>query len=394
MNNKDITKSPTGGKGAFKIQGTPNSPVLIFSNSLGSEMMMWDELIPYLLPYFRVLLYDTRTPASKEGVYSCKIEDLGMQVINLMDELNIEKAYFCGLSMGGLIGQYLGINHPERFKKIVLSNTGAKIGNDERWNSRIETISKNGMQAIVDDTMERWFTEEFRSQKPEKVAETKAMFLRSDIQSYSNCCSAIRDADFRDQLQSLEVETLVITGDEDPVTNVEQADFLVANIPNATLKVLHARHLAATELPEEYAKVLIDFFTAPPLGIGGLFDRGMHVRRTVLGDAHVDKANSKINEFNADFQSFITKYAWGEIWTRPGLSKHNKSLITMAMLIALNRPAEFKMHVKAAFNNGVTVEEIKEVIMQSALYCGLPAANDAFHLALEVFKENDIKLKG
>jgi 3-oxoadipate enol-lactonase / 4-carboxymuconolactone decarboxylase len=372
----------------YKIQGTPNSPVLIFSNSLGSEMMMWDELIPYLLPYFRVLQYDTRGHGSSLGFLPEQkktIGQLGEDVIQLMDELGIEKAYFCGLSMGGLIGQYLGIHHPNRFIKIVLSNTGAKIGNDERWNSRIDTISKDGMQAIVDDTMERWFTEDFRKQNPQRVAETKAMFLRSDVQGYSNCCCAIRDADFREQLQKLSVETLVITGDEDPVTNVEYAEFLVANIPNATLKVLHARHLAATELPKDYAEVLIDFFTAPPLEVGGLFDKGMHVRRSVLGDAHVDKANSKINDFNADFQYFITNYAWGEIWTRPGMSKHNRSLITMAMLIALNRPAEFKMHVKAALNNGVTVDEIKEVIMQSALYCGLPAANDAFHLALEVF---------
>ena len=122
------------------------------------------------------------------------------------------------------------------------------------------------------------------------------------------------------------------------------------------------------------------------------YSEGMKVRRGVLGDAHVDNTNSKINSFNADFQDFITRYAWGEIWTRPELSKHNRSLITMSMLIALNRPAEFKMHVKAAFNNGVTVAEIKEVIMQSALYCGLPAANDAFHLASEVFKELNIEI--
>lgn len=382
MNNNDKTKSPAESKGAFKIHGTPNSPVLIFSNSLGSEMMMWDGLIQFLLPYFRVLQYDTRGHGSSSGFQpenKKTIEQLGEDVINLMNELKIEKAFFCGLSMGGLIGQYLGINHPNRFKKIVLSNTGAKIGNDERWNDRIETISKNGMQAIVDDTMERWFTEDFRIQNPERVAETKAMFLRSDVEGYSNCCHAIRDADFRELLHDLSVETLVITGDEDPVTNVEQAEFLVSKIPNVGLKVLHARHLAAVELPEEYAKTLIEFFVGE-----STFDKGMHVRRSVLGDAHVDKANSKVNDFNADFQSFITNYAWGEIWTRPGLSKHNKSLITMAMLIALNRPAEFKMHVKAAFNNGVTVEEIKEVIMQSALYCGLPAANDAFHLAQEV----------
>lgn len=376
----------------YKLTGTPNSPVLIFSNSLGSEMMMWDELIPYLLPYFRVLQYDTRGHGGSKtnlGTDGYSIELLAKDVIKLMDDLNIEKAYYCGLSMGGLIGQWLGINHPNHFKKIVLSNTGAKIGNDERWNGRIETISKNGMQAIVDDTMERWFTENFRETKPQRVAETKAMFLRSDIQGYSNCCCAIRDADFREQLQNFSVEALVITGDEDPVTNVEQAEFLVNNIPNATLKVLHARHLAATELPKEYAETLLNFFISPSGGKGAL---GIHVRRTVLGDAHVDRANAKINDFNADFQEFITKYAWGEIWTRPNLSKHNRSLITMAMLIALNRQAEFKMHVRAAFNNGVTADEIKEVIMQSALYCGLPAANEAIHAAEEVFHELGIKI--
>lgn len=368
----------------FQLQGTPNSPVLIFSNSLGSEMMMWDELIPFLLPYFRILRYDTRGHGKSLDFQENQphtIESLGKDVIQLMDDLSIEKAYYCGLSMGGLIGQWLGIHHSERFHKIVLSNTGAKIGNDERWNNRIETISQDGMKAIVEDTMERWFTEEFRNTNPERVAETKAMFLRSHVSGYAHCCEAIRDADFREILSKISVETLVITGDEDPVTNVEQAEFLQKNIPNATLKILPARHLASTELPEVYAQVLIDFLVGQKT-----FERGMHVRRTVLGNAHVDKANEKINPFNADFQSFITHYAWGEIWTRPNLSKHHRSLITLAMLIALNRPAEFKMHVKAAFNNGVSEDEIKEVIMQSALYCGLPAANEAFHLAEEVIK--------
>ncbi|MEA5405819.1 3-oxoadipate enol-lactonase [Arcicella sp. DC2W] len=367
----------------YKLQGTPNSPVLIFSNSLGSEMLMWDELVPFLLPYFRVLRYDTRGHGgSKITPEPYSIALLGQDVIDLLDELKIDEAYFCGLSMGGLIGQWLGIHYPNRIKKLVISNTGAKIGNDERWNGRIETIKAKGMQAIVDDTMERWFTESFRNHNPQRVAETKAMFLRSDILGYSNCCAAIRDADFRESLSQVSVETLVITGDEDPVTNVAQAEFIAENVPNARLKVLHARHLASTELPEEYAQVLIDFI----VGESNL-EKGMHVRRSVLGNAHVDKANSNINDFNADFQKFISNYAWGEIWTRPNLSKHSRSLITIAMLIALNRKAELKMHIRAAFNNGVTIAEIKEVLMQSALYCGLPAANEAFHTAEEVFKE-------
>ncbi len=367
----------------YKIQGTPNSPVLVLSNSLGSEMMMWDDLVNYLSPYFRILQYDTRGHGKSDkpdGPYT--IAQLADDVITLLDELSIKKAYFCGLSMGGLIGQYLGIHYPERFYGIALSNTGAKIGNDERWNTRISTLQEKGMEAIVDDTIERWFTDDFKKDNQEKVSQTKAMFLRSDVAGYCACCAAIRDADFRESLQDFAVPALVLTGDEDPVTNVEQAEYLVNNIPNATLKVFKARHLSATELPELFATSLIEFFVGTTT-----FQKGMHVRRTVLGHAHVDRATAHINDFNDDFQSFISHYAWGEVWTRPGLSKHNRSLITLSMLIALNRAAEFKMHVRAAFNNGVTKAELKELIMHAALYCGLPAANEAIHLAEEVFKD-------
>ncbi len=371
----------------YRLTGTPNSPVLIFSNSLGSEMMMWDELLPFLTPYFRVLQYDTRghggsINVSNEDGYSMEL--LAKDVIDLMDRLGIEKAFFCGLSMGGLIGQYLGIHYADRFHKIVLSNTGAKIGDNERWNTRIATISEKGMQAIVEDTLERWFTETACQNKPELIEKTRQMFLRSDVQGYSSCCRAIRDADFRETLGKFRVPALVVTGDDDPVTNVEQAEFLTSGIPGAVLEILPARHLASTELPQVYAEMLIEFLVGETT-----HEKGMHVRKTVLGTEHVARAQKNINEFNVDFQNFITNYAWGEVWTRPGLAKRERSLVTLAMLIALNRGNEFKMHVKAAFNNGLTQEEIKEVIMQSALYCGLPAANEAIHLAEEVFREND-----
>jgi 3-oxoadipate enol-lactonase / 4-carboxymuconolactone decarboxylase len=373
----------------YKLSGTPNSPVLIFSNSLGSEMMMWDDVVPHLLPYFQVLQYDTRGHGgsiNNLGDKGYTVAELAGDVIQLMDELKIAKAYFCGLSMGGLIGQHLGIHHADRFHKIVLSNTGAKIGNDERWNGRIETITQLGMSAIVEDTIDRWFTTPFKEANPAIISRTRAMFLRSNTTGYCHCCCAVRDADFREELQNFSLPALVITGDEDPVTDVAQAEFLASKIPNAKLLIMHARHLSAAELPLEYATSLIHFFIGE-----NNFDKGMHVRRTVLGDAHVDKANEKINNFNGEFQSFITNYAWGEIWTRPGLSKHQRSLITLSMLISLNRASEFKMHVKAALNNGVTVDEIKEVIMHSALYCGLPAANEALHNAEEVFQSLSIK---
>jgi 4-carboxymuconolactone decarboxylase len=117
------------------------------------------------------------------------------------------------------------------------------------------------------------------------------------------------------------------------------------------------------------------------------YDAGMKVRREVLGDAHVERTLTRKNDFNSEFQEMITRHAWGEIWTRPGLPRHTRSLITIAMMVALNRAEEFKLHVRAAFNNGVTREQIKEVLMQTAIYCGVPAANSAFHLAEEIFAQ-------
>ena len=370
----------------YKLEGTPNSPVLIFSNSLGMDMHMWDAMVPLLLPYFQILRYDTRGMGKSEVTpdpYS--VEMLGKDVIDLMDKLNIEKAHFCGLSMGGQIGQWLGIHKPERLHKLIISNTAAKIGNDEGWNDRIKTISEQGMQSIVETALTGWFTDSFRDSYPEVIEQVRKHFTSNDIKGYSNCCAAVRDADFRNDLARIPVETFVVAGEEDPSTTVEDAEFMAERIPQAQLQVYPTRHITSIEQPEAMAAGLIRFLVGETT-----FEKGMHVRRTVLGNAHVNRANKNRNDFNSDFQDFISNYAWGEIWTRPGLSKHNRSLITIAMLIALNRPDELKMHIRAAFNNGVTVEELKEVIMQAGIYCGLPAANSAFQLAQEIIQNHII----
>jgi len=130
-----------------------------------------------------------------------------------------------------------------------------------------------------------------------------------------------------------------------------------------------------------------------PMDDSKRYQQGMKIRRVVLGDEYVDRAVAATTDFNRDFQDFITRNAWGEIWTRPGLPRHTRSLLTLAMMVALNRGEEFRMHVKAALNNGVTRDQIKEVLLQSAIYCGVPAANSAFHIAADVFKEMDGKTK-
>ncbi len=130
-----------------------------------------------------------------------------------------------------------------------------------------------------------------------------------------------------------------------------------------------------------------------PMDENKRYQQGMKIRRAVLGDEHVDRAVAATTDFNRDFQDFITRSAWGEIWARPGLPRHTRSLLTLAMMVALNRSEEFRLHVKAAFNNGVTRDQIKEVLLHSAIYCGVPAANSAFHIAADVFREMDGETK-
>ncbi|MDR6548159.1 3-oxoadipate enol-lactonase/4-carboxymuconolactone decarboxylase [Chryseobacterium rhizosphaerae] len=366
----------------YKLEGTPNSPVLLFSNSLGATMHMWDAVVPYLLPYFRILRYDTRGHGGSETTeepYS--VDLLGIDVIDLLNDLKIDKVAFCGLSMGGLIGQWLSIHHPQRILQLILCNTGAKIGEEQLWNERINLILNEGMQAIADRTMKVWFTDKFRenSAVPDQI---KQQFLDCNPLGYTNCCAVVRDADFRESISKISVKTLVITGDEDPITTEEHANFLTTNINDARIEVLHARHLSATERPEKIANLLIDFLVGHSIK-----EKGMHVRRTVLGTEHVDRTIVNKNSFNDDFQELIAYVPWGSVWARPAMSKHNRSLITLAMLIPLNKEDEFKMHVRAAFNNGLTVAELKELILHSSIYCGFPAANEAYKLAEEVLHE-------
>lgn len=374
----------------FITEGTPNSPVLVLSNSLGSTWHMWDNVVPYLLPYFRVVRYDTRGHGQNEHwgheKESWQIADLGQDVLHILDQLAVEKAYFCGLSMGGLVGQWLGIHHPERLHALALCNTGAQIGDETRWNTRIQTIQTSGMNAIVHDTLERWFTPAFRTEHPEEIARFAAMFTASPMEGYARCCGALRDANFRNQIAQIPLKTWVVTGSDDPVTDVHHAQFLADHIPQATMTLLPVRHLSAAESP----KLFVDGLLSTWIGDSPA-ERGMHIRRTVLGNTHVDRAIAQTNDLSADFQSFITQYAWGEIWARPGLAKPTRSLITVAMLIALNRKNELLMHFRAAIHNGVTRDELKEVILQSGIYCGLPAANDALHLLQEFDINNPSK---
>ncbi|MND64426.1 3-oxoadipate enol-lactonase 2 [compost metagenome] len=249
----------------YLLEGPAGAPVLVLSNSLGTDLHMWDAQIPAFTQHFQVLRYDTRGHGQSvvsEGPYS--IEQLGRDVLALLDALDIAKASFCGLSMGGLIGQWLAINAPERIQRLVLCNTAAKIGSPDVWNPRIDTVLASGAQAmrdLRDASISRWFTPEFAESQPAKVEPIVGMLAQTSPEGYAANCAAVRDADYREQLGSISAPTLVVCGSGDPVTTTEHGRFMQERIRGAELVEFHAAHLSNVQAGDAFSRRVLDFLT-------------------------------------------------------------------------------------------------------------------------------------
>ena len=244
----------------YDLTSDTGLPTLVLSNSLGANLAMWEPQVNPLGSRFRLLRYDTRghgNSAIAPGPYT--IEELGQDVLHLLDFLGIEQASFCGISMGGVIGQWLGVNCPDRIHKLVLANTAAKIGVTEVWNTRIETVLSEGLDSVIPGTLERWFTPPFHPAHPDIIAAISAMLHATNAQGYAACCAAIRDADFRASLQTIHAPTLVIAGTHDPVTTPKDGHFLAQNIPGASYVELPAAHLSNVEAASEFNAALLGF---------------------------------------------------------------------------------------------------------------------------------------
>jgi 3-oxoadipate enol-lactonase len=210
-----------------------------------------------------LLLFDTLVHgASSIPSGPSTAADLGADVLGLMDALEIEEASFCGLSMGGVIGQWLGLDAPHRLRQLVLANTAAKIGAEDTWNTRIATVLRDGMAPIVPVTLERWFTAGFRVEAPEIVEATGAILRATAPEGYTSCCAAVRDGDFREDVAQIGVPTLVISGKDDPVTPPKDGQFLANRIPRAKYVELSAAHLSNIEAATQFNAALLNFLTA------------------------------------------------------------------------------------------------------------------------------------
>jgi len=246
----------------YRVEGQPGAPVLVLSHSLGTNLAMWDPQMPALNERFRVLRYDCRghgESAVAPGPYT--IERLGRDVIGLLDGLAIRRAHFCGLSMGGMVGMWLGAHAPERVEKFVLCNTAARIGPPEFWNTRIENIRTSGMDSIATAVLGRWFTPAFHERMPDGVARLRRMLVETSADGYVACCAAIRDADLRDALSRIQARTLVIAGTHDAATPPAEGRFVAERVAGARYVELAAAHLSNIEVPERFTAAVAGFLS-------------------------------------------------------------------------------------------------------------------------------------
>jgi 3-oxoadipate enol-lactonase / 4-carboxymuconolactone decarboxylase len=370
---------------SFTLDGPTGAPLLVLANSLGTTAAMWDRQMPSWTGRFRVLRFEHRghggTPAPA-GPY--RMEDLADDVIELLDHLDEPSASICGLSIGGMLALSLAARHPDRVDGLILACTAARLPPASAWIDRAATVRAEGTGIMRDVLLGRWFTPGFVDGRPEVAESVTAMLGTADPDGYAGCCEAIAGTDLRADLEAVRAPTLVLAGAADPVAPPAVALELAAGIPGAALTVLPgAAHLANIEQPDRFAAAVVDHLAGIDV------ERGRATRRAVLGDAHVNRSDGARTAFDAPFSDFITRYAWGDIWTRPGLDRRTRSCITLALLAGLGRTEELPLHVRGARRNGLSEAEISEVLLHTAVYAGVPAANSAFAVARRTLAELD-----
>lgn len=246
----------------IEVAGPEGAPALMLSNSLGTNLHMWDDQVPEFAKHFRVIRYDRRGHGQSdvpEGPYS--MERFGRDVLAVLDALDIEKTNWCGLSMGGMVGQWLGANAPDRVEKLVLSNTHYYYPDKTFWNDRIKFIEEKGLDQLVDANMQRWFTEGFRQRAPETMARMKEMFVATDLQGYIACCHAIMNMDMRASNPTITAPTMVIVGAQDAATPPTAGEEIARQIKGAKVVSLDAAHISNMEQPAAYTRAVLDFLS-------------------------------------------------------------------------------------------------------------------------------------
>ncbi|MFF5408200.1 alpha/beta fold hydrolase [Streptomyces misionensis] len=415
----------------YRFDGPEEAPVLILGPSLGTTWHMWDRQVPELAKQWRVFRFDLPGHGGAPAHPAGSAGELAARLLATLDGLGVQRFGYAGCALGGAVGIELALRHPERLASLALVAASPRFGTADEFRQRGVIVRTNGLDPIARTSPERWFTGGFAAAQPAITEWAVQMVRTTDPGCYIAACEILAAFDVRAELGRVGVPTLVLVGSEDQVTGPAEARTLVAGIPDARLAVVPgASHLVPVEQPAAVTDLLVHHFatawqqpfdtgqialpgtsaalpvqavppqapapvaeiapaaaTAPPEDRPDRYETGLKIRREVLGDAHVDQELAAADRFSGDFQEFVTRYAWGEVWDRPGLDRRTRSCIALTALAAGGHLEDLAAHTRAALRNGLTPDEIREVLLQTSLYCGLPAAAGAFRVAQRVIQE-------
>ncbi|MFG2720911.1 alpha/beta fold hydrolase [Streptomyces sp. NPDC048416] len=412
----------------YRVDGPKDAPVLVMGPSLGTTWHMWDRQTPELAGSWRVFRFDLPGHGGAPAEPAHSVAELGDRLIATLDGLGIQRFGYVGCSIGGAIGADLALRHPHRIASLALVAASPRFGTADEYRQRGVIVRANGMDPMARSAPERWFTASYAAAQPAIVEWAVQMVRTTDPACYIAACEALAAFDIRAELGRIAVPTLALVGAEDRVTGPGEARTLVAGIPGAGLAVVPgASHLAPVEQPAAVTDLLVRHFStawqetltsiavppaavpppapaaappapeapadvvapapAEPAATPDAYELGMRIRREVLGDAHVDAETARADDFSGDFDALTTRHTWGDVWSRGGLDRRTRAAVALAALTTGGHLDDLAAHTRAALRAGLTPDEIKEVLLQTGLYCGAPAAGAAFRTAGAVIRE-------
>ncbi|MEU9603243.1 alpha/beta fold hydrolase [Streptomyces sp. NPDC048057] len=415
----------------YRCDGPEDAPVVVLGPSLGTTWHMWDRQIAELSRAWRIFRFDLPGHGGAPARPASSVADLADRLLATLDGLGVQRFGYVGCSIGGAVGLDLALRRPDRVASLALVAASPRFGTADEFRQRGVVVRTNGLDPMAHAAPEAWFTQGFAAAQPAIVEWAVQMVRTTDPGCYIAACEALAAFDVRSELGRIGVPTLVVVGSEDKVTGPAEARTLVAGIRDARLALVPgASHLAPVEQPAAVTDLLVRHFStvpqdtlsaipvqqqampsvsmpaiSPPVapvaqitaappppelpeqGRPDPYEPGMKARREVLGDAHVDRVVEDSDGFNEPFQDLVTRYAWGEVWTREGLDRRTRSVVTLTALVAGGHLDDLAVHTRAALRNGLTPDELREILLHAAVYCGIPAANAAFSVVRTVVQE-------